>query len=50
MRQIDIANTVSLEAELDQPVHFVQTIDAFDTVAISTQFAQVPETFELSFD
>lgn len=50
MRQVDISNTVSLEAQLDQTVHRLQAIDILNAVTISTKLTQVPKAFQLSFD
>lgn len=42
-----MADTISLQAELDQPVQVVQAISAVDLVPIGSEFAQVSKALEL---
>ena len=45
MRQVNISNTVPLQAQLDEAVHFVKAFDTLNAVAISSKFSQVAEAF-----
>ena len=37
---------VPLQAQLDEPVHLLETIEAVDQVTICTQLAQVAQAFQ----
>lgn len=44
--QIDLADLIPLQAELDEAVHLLQTVDSGNSIAIGTKLSQVSEALQ----